>query len=169
MGRPPLDKKQRQLPVALPPDLRAHLESLSAQAGHSLAEEIRRRIERTIREDAMDGATRELRDGVVNIAAALHRDYKAEWHASSRARQALSAAIAQRLEGYAYLAKKRPSADEELFAPRGSPEDIGRIRESDDRHLNSYPMLNSSPPAKRQAKSISLVPGAASKKERDND
>lgn len=167
MGRPPLDKKQRQLPVALPPDIRAQLKSLSAQAGHSLAEEIRRRIERTIREDAMDGVTRELRDGVVNIAAALHRDYKAKWHASPSARQALSAAIAQRLDGYAYLAKKRPTADEELLAPRGSPEDVGRLRETEDRHLNTYPFLHSSPSAKRQP--ASFVPAAPSKKERDND
>jgi hypothetical protein len=151
MGRPPLDKKQRQLPVALSSDLRAHLESLSAAAGHSLAEEIRRRIERTIKEDEMDPVTRELWDGLIHIAAKLREDYKAQWYESSKAREAFSTAMVRRLEGYAYLEKKSPSADERLFAPSGPAEDIGRVRETEDRHLHRYPILNPSPPAKPSA------------------
>ena len=45
MGRPPLEKKQRQLAVALPDDVRKRLEAAAAKVlptGHSLAEEIRR-------------------------------------------------------------------------------------------------------------------------------
>jgi hypothetical protein len=124
------------------------------QSEHGLSDEIRDRLERTFKEDAIDQATRELRDFLVLIAARLRQDYRVEWHASSRAREAFSTAIAQRIEGYAYLANKRPSADEELFAPRGSPKVVGSVRESDDRHLNSrfYPLLNPSPPAKKQPK-----------------
>jgi hypothetical protein len=140
MGRPPLDKKQRQLPVALSEDLRAQLESLSAEAGHSIAEEIRRRIERTIKEDA-DPVTRELWDGLVNIAAKLREDYNAEWHASSKAREAFSAAMVQRLEAYAYLAEERQGADERLFTPSGPPKKIGRVREVEDRQRHFYPIL----------------------------
>jgi hypothetical protein len=141
------------------------------QSDRGLSDEVRDRLERTFKEDAIDPVTRELRDGLVRIAAKLRQDYGVEWHASSRAREAFSVAIAQRIEGYAYLATRRSSANEELFGPRGSPEVIGSLRESDDRHLNSgsYPILKSSPLAKRQPKAPSSVPGAASKKERDND
>ena len=119
------------------------LERLRA-CGQSLSDEIRDRLNRTFKEDdAIDAVTRELRDGLVHIAARLREDYKTEWHESSSAHEAFSAAIVQRLEGYRYLAKKGPA--EELFEPGGSPKLIGRIRESDDRHLHShsYPLLNS--------------------------
>ena len=87
----------------------------------------------------------------------------AEWHASSRAREAFSAAIAQRFEGYAYLAKKGPSA-EGTFEPSGPPAFVGRIRETDDRHLHCYPLLNSTLPAKRQAEMNRLGARHVSKK-----
>jgi hypothetical protein len=134
--------------------------------GRSVSDEVRHRLERTFIEDGIDAATRELRVGLVHIAAKLRQDYNAEWHASSKAREAFSAAIVERLKAYAFLAKKTPSAEERLFAPRGSPADIGRIRETEDRHLNSnsYPLLNSSPPASHR-----LDARRSSRRESDND
>ena len=38
----------KQLKISLADDLRRHLEAVSAAAGHSLAEEIRRRLERNL-------------------------------------------------------------------------------------------------------------------------
>jgi hypothetical protein len=116
------------------------LERLRA-GGQSLSDEIRDRLNRTFKEDAIDSVTRELRDGLVNIAAKLRADYGTEWHESSKAHEAFSAAIVERLEGYRHLAKKDPA--KEMFEPKGPPEVIGRLRESDDRHLHFYPLLNS--------------------------
>jgi hypothetical protein len=145
--------------------LEADVIDLLRRGGRSLSDEIRHRLERTFKEDGMDAVTRELRDGLTHIAAILRQDYHAEWHASSNAREAFSAAIVQRVDAYAYLAKKRPSAEEELFAPRGSPERIGRSRETSDRHLHPYPVLNSSPPASDDRRDTWRL----SRKESDND
>jgi hypothetical protein len=135
--------------------------------GQSLSDEIRDRLNRTFKEDAIDPVTRELRDGLVHIAARLREDYKSEWHESSSAREAFLAAIVQRLQGYSYLAKKGPA--EKLFEPDGSPELIGRIRENDDRHLHSlsYPLLNSLPANARPSRAT--LPRRASKEASDND
>jgi hypothetical protein len=121
--------------------LEADLLDRLRRGGQSLSDEIRDRLNRTFKEDAIDPVTRELRDGLVHIAAKLREDYGTEWHTSASAHEAFSAAIVQRLQGYRHLANK--GAAEELFEPGGPPEVIGRIRESDDQHLHSYPLLNS--------------------------
>src|SRR3974390_861528 len=46
--------KARQLGVKLTDDLREQLEVARTKAGHSVGEEIRQRLERTFREDALD-------------------------------------------------------------------------------------------------------------------
>jgi hypothetical protein len=45
---------QKQLGVLLPPELRARLETAATEAGHSIAEEIRQRVERTFEKDDFD-------------------------------------------------------------------------------------------------------------------
>jgi hypothetical protein len=138
-------EKGRRKTVQTGVRLEADVLDLLRRGGRSVSDEIRHRLERTFKEDGIDAATRELRDGLVHIAAKLRQDYNAEWHASSKAREAFSAAIVERLKAYAFLAKKTPSAEERLFAPCGSPADIGRVRETEDRHMHPYPILNSSP------------------------
>ena len=48
MGRPRLENKQQQLTVALPPETRIHLTETARAEGHSIAEEVRQRLNKTI-------------------------------------------------------------------------------------------------------------------------
>jgi hypothetical protein len=155
------ERRKREALVQTGLRLEADILDQLRSGGRSLSDEIRDRLDRTFKEDAIDPVTRELREGLVHIAAKLREDYGTEWHASSRAREAFSAAIVQRLQGYGYFAKK--GAAEELFEPNGPPEIIGRIRENDDRHLHSYPLLN----AKRTTpESAQFVPARVKKGKR---
>ena len=102
--------------------------------GRGLSDEIRDRLERTFKEDAIDPVTRELCAGLLNIAVRLRSDFGSDWHASLWAHKAFVAAIVQRLAEYA--PPERPSLTvDALFDP---PETIGRLRERDDRREHSY-------------------------------
>ena len=54
--------------VALPDDLREQLQRAADAAGHSVAAEIRQRVERTFSEDAIDPVMRELIAGILTTA-----------------------------------------------------------------------------------------------------
>jgi hypothetical protein len=139
--RPKAKREGRKTLIQTGLRLEADLLGRLRGGGQSLSDEIRDRLNRTFEEDKLDVYTRELRRGLVNIAAKLREDYGAEWYESSRVREAFSVAIVQRIQAYGYLAKE--GGAKELFEPHGSPEIIGRIRESDDQHLHSYPLLHS--------------------------
>jgi hypothetical protein len=100
MGRPPLEKKQRQLAVALPAEIRDRLQMAADTAGHSLAEEIRRRIERTLREDALGPDLRELLADVAWLAYEIDRQVgiSSSWCALPKANDALAEALRARLQ-----------------------------------------------------------------------
>ena len=100
MGRPPLDnKKQRQLAVALPPDVRLQLEAAASASGRSLAEEIRRRVNLTLYDDAeYDAPTRELAEDIKWIAAEISRQTGWPWHVLPRGRESLAIALQTWLE-----------------------------------------------------------------------
>ena len=55
--------EMRQLKISLTDDLRRQLAKVSAAAGHSLALEIRRRLQRTLEQDGSDPQTSELMAG----------------------------------------------------------------------------------------------------------
>jgi hypothetical protein len=143
MGRPPLEKKQQQFTVALPPEVRSRLEAAAKAAGHSVAEEIRRRIDQTISREKIDPATLELLRGIENLAARLREDFGVEWFLDSRIHHAFSVAVAERLAAY------KPASVEPRIAATGlgfveSPESldlIGRMRERDDRRFTPYVIL----------------------------
>jgi len=105
MGRPPVEKKLRQLPVALPPEVRSALETVAATAGHSLAEEIRSRLNLTLWLDTYDRPTRDLADAVMWIAQEIERQTREKWQSNRKANEALAAALQELLEGL----KPRPS------------------------------------------------------------
>jgi hypothetical protein len=141
-----------QFKVFLPPEMEKRLRAAADQQGVSIAEEIRQRVEQTFAGDDLDAVTRELRDGLVNVAAKLSADFGSEWHASPRAYEAFAAGIAQRLAGY----KPPPPLKAEgvgasdIFALHDEPADvIGRMREHDDRREHDYPQLKSAT-ARRQ-------------------
>jgi hypothetical protein len=115
MGRPPLEKKQRQLAVALPPETRSHLEEAAAAAGHSLAEEIRRRLTFTI----VDQPTHDLLAAVKVLTGLFQIDVGHDWHVTLKGRQTLARAIQEILESGA--PKHGSLAVEELFGPLDPP------------------------------------------------
>src|SRR5262245_4422164 len=91
----------KQLKVSLPDDLRERIEKASADSGLSLGEEIRRRLERTLDEDAQDVKTRELVDDIRRLAVMVfaHTHAKHRWHAHPKSHEALTEAVATWLEG----------------------------------------------------------------------
>jgi hypothetical protein len=95
-----LEKKQRQLAIALPPDIRDRLQAAADTAGHSLAEEIRRRLALTFAADAIDPVTRELAADIMHIADDVTRLSEVPWHSNPKAQQALAVAIQTWLEDH---------------------------------------------------------------------
>jgi hypothetical protein len=134
----------------IPTGLRLEAEILERLrgSGRGLSDEIRERLERTFKEDAIDPAMRELRDALPRIAEALHREYGAEWHEWPQAHAAFVAAALARLAGYAPPVRQPETAVEVLSnpllaPPTDSPEVIGRTHERADRriHAQLYPHL----------------------------
>jgi alkanesulfonate monooxygenase SsuD/methylene tetrahydromethanopterin reductase-like flavin-dependent oxidoreductase (luciferase family) len=144
---------KRQMGVALSDDLREQLERAAEEAGHSIAEEIRVRIARTFQQEAIDPVTRELLEGIINLAEIIRADLGAEWHAYSGNHAAFVAAIAQRLRFYkpskGTVSEKEQTtrnllgAEEGLFTADDAPEVIGRTHERYDqrRHKDRYEHL----------------------------
>jgi hypothetical protein len=133
----------------------AHASALSVQVGvrldsavadrlraseHGLSEEIRERLERTFKYDEVDPVTRELVEGLINIAASLRVDFKGEWHSWPGAYEAFATAVAQRLSAYA--PPPGMMVDPESEIKEDETETIGRVRERDDRRAHKYPHLN---------------------------
>jgi hypothetical protein len=131
-------KAQRGALVQTGLRLEAEILDRLRSGGRGLSDEIRERLERTFKEDAIDPVTRELRGGLLTIAARLRADYGAEWHASWYAHQAFTAAIKQRLAGYEPPEPPPSAAVADLFEP---PDTVGRLRERDDQRAQSYPHL----------------------------
>lgn len=89
MGRGP---SKRQMGVGLPDDLRARLEAAAA-GRHSLAEEIRRRVERTFIEDALDPPLRALVGDIVELAELVRFDVAGDWHSDPGAHATFRSAV----------------------------------------------------------------------------
>jgi hypothetical protein len=141
--------------VALDDALRAKLEASAAAKGHSLAAEIRQRLERDYKQEAIDPVTRELIAGILNLAELIRADANAPWHSGRWAHQAFAAAVAQRLTGYQPpdLAPEG-SAFTDLF---GAPETVGHAHERADQRTNPYQHLK----AAQEQRQRKLVAAAA--------
>ncbi len=103
-----------------------------------LSDEIRERLERTFKYDEVDAVTRELVEGLINLAALLRIDFGAECHTWPRAYEAFAAAAAQRLAGYAPPPGVMTDAASEMLSSDDLPETVGRIRERDDQRAHVY-------------------------------
>jgi hypothetical protein len=121
MGRPPLEKKQRQLAVALPDDVRNRLEAAAVKSDRSIAEEIRRRLDESFAADAHDDKTRDLIYAAAWMAEEVSRQAEAPWHSSRKGCEALAVAIQMLIEGLG--PRKDPSPDP--FGP-DDPPTLGR-------------------------------------------
>jgi hypothetical protein len=82
---------QTQLKITLPAEIRAELDLVSARSGLSLAEEIRRRLERTFAEDVGYVPTRSLAWAVTWLCNEINRH--TPWDKSPTAHEALAVAI----------------------------------------------------------------------------
>ncbi len=95
--------EMRQLKISLTDDLRRQLAKVSAAAGHSLALEIRRRLERTLEQDGSDPQTSELMAAIHSFAALVNRETGHAWHTHAGANEAFRRAIDLR------VSRRKPS------------------------------------------------------------
>jgi hypothetical protein len=70
------------------------------QSDLGVSEEIRRRVERTFVEDALDPVTRELLAGIVDLAAGVQADLGTPWHAYGEVLDVFAAAVARHIADY---------------------------------------------------------------------
>lgn len=144
MGRPPLENKQRQLAVALPPDIRSELEKAAAAAGHSIAEEIRKRIALTFENERVDAATRELAADIIRLADDVRHQKGVGWHENDKARDTLIEAIKEWITGLGTRkprplrpTKSRVPGVSDLFWGDDDPATLGRSLARQWRHVKA--------------------------------
>jgi hypothetical protein len=89
----------KQLKVSLPDDLRALLDRASKKSGESVAEEIRRRVEQSFAQEAVDKPTRDFLEGVALMPAEIELECGAPWHRHAGSFEVFVQAIVSRLDG----------------------------------------------------------------------
>jgi hypothetical protein len=108
----------RQLKISLPDSLRDQLNSSSAVAGHSLAEEIRQRLERSCAEGQVDAKTRALMEAVAEFARLV--DFEVgPWQGSVTAHQTIGELISL------WLQRRQPPRTFGDAEPFASPSGLG--------------------------------------------
>jgi hypothetical protein len=122
--------RHKQLGVSLNEETRAALEAAAGAAGHSIAEEIRERVERTFLQDALDPALRTLVEDVIALAQMVNTDTGSAWDRDPGSHAAFKSAIS------ALLAERQPSGAPTFGAVRDGlgarlfdtddPETVGR-------------------------------------------
>src|SRR5215470_8246995 len=85
--------QQKQIGVALSEAVRDALETAASNAGHSIAEEIRQRIERTFVEDAVAPETRKLTTAINLLADLIEAQTKHKWFENPAATSVMKHAI----------------------------------------------------------------------------
>jgi hypothetical protein len=118
------NEPKRQMGVALPADLRQKLEAASEAADHSIAEEIRVRLERSFEGDQQ---TRIMADAVALIAAEVEKETGAVWHKHAGSWEMFAEALVTRLDLF-----KKPSGTTKFgdrphqSVPENDPKFLGR-------------------------------------------
>ena len=126
----------KQLKVGLTDTQRAHLETVASISGHSVSEEIRGRLDRSITEDQFDFMSQEIGNDVKWIASMLLQKIGRgprpawTWDNDARMHEALSIAIAAWLES-----KKPPPPSPDSQVPDFDPKTLGLAA------ANNYAML----------------------------
>jgi hypothetical protein len=126
-----LPVKQKQLGVSLSEETRARLDAAAEAAGHSTAEEARQRIERTLSQDGLAPALKELVEDAIALAGLVEVDTGDNWTTDPASHATFKAALLalldrHRPEGPAIFGAVRSLfGDAPLDAP-DSPETVGR-------------------------------------------
>jgi hypothetical protein len=115
----------QRLKIALPEELRARLDAASKKSGESVAEEIRRRVDASFAQEAIDKPTRDFLDGLALMPAEVELETAAAWHKHVGAYGVFREAILRRLarlkpEGTIAFGKRPHQA-----IPGDDPEGIG--------------------------------------------
>jgi hypothetical protein len=93
-----VEESVAQLKITLPDSLRRDLDAACAASGRSLAGEIRERLERTLRQDAIDPPTRRLMDYVAKLADLVRlQTNRLDWHQHPGAHRIFRYGITSRL------------------------------------------------------------------------
>jgi hypothetical protein len=74
----------------LPTSLRAELDAAAAKSGQSVAEEIRQRVWRTLRQDTVDSSAAEFASKIAWLAEQITRDKGFNWHDHIKAFEAFA-------------------------------------------------------------------------------
>jgi hypothetical protein len=122
----PRGSRQKQMGVALPDDIRAQVEAAAERAGHSIAEEIRQRLERTFQEDAIPAQTRVLMLEIKLLAGLIEIETGREWTSHPATTSVMKHAIDAR------LARMRGGDGNATFEPNELPPKADRLIVSDD-------------------------------------
>jgi hypothetical protein len=127
-GGSTLARKQMQMGVALPDDLRWSLEEAAKSAGHSIAEEIRLRLSESFARDTPSHLNL-LLNSIMRFVALVKKQTDKEWSADAEAATTLRAAID------AYLRRHYHADDEKRMRTvfdSSSLDEIGESIEADD-------------------------------------
>lgn len=120
----PKKKRQRAAPAMVHTAVVLSQETIDRlkQSERGLSEEIRRRVNQSLNDDAYDPQTRDLGAAVMWLADQLRQHTGAPWHATSKGHEALDEA----LRTYLSTLKQPPeSAFSDLFGP-DDPQTLGR-------------------------------------------
>jgi hypothetical protein len=105
----------KQIKVSLPDDIRRQLEEAATDAGNSLSEEVRTRIEDSLEDDVIDLETRKLMAGINALARLVKVQTGHNWYDHAAANCVLRHAISARLE------RMKRGTEEAVFNPGELP------------------------------------------------
>jgi hypothetical protein len=91
---------KQQVPIGLGPEMRARLQTAAAAAGHSIAEEVRARIERSFTEDDLAPALRTLVTDLVAVADLVAIDTGGAWNTDRASHETFKAAVLALIAAY---------------------------------------------------------------------
>jgi hypothetical protein len=119
--------------VVLPPEVLKKLR----QSERGPSAEIRERIARTLEEEVLDRATRELREIVGDLAWQLGVDCERPWHQSQQTYRSFRAALKDALDAF----EPGAAPDEPALPGNMHPETLGRMRVRDMRRSGRFPCM----------------------------
>jgi hypothetical protein len=128
-------KPPEQLKMVVPPALREALDAAAAKSGLSVAEEIRQRVWRTFRQDAVDSHAAEFASKVAWLAEQITRDKGFNWYDHIKAFEAFAEAVNAALERRKPPEHTGLSAATDLMWGNDDPKTLGRAVE---RHYERF-------------------------------